>query len=270
RLSFRFDGLSLFFATLISAVGALIVFYAAAYLDAHPRAIAFQVTLLVFMAAMLGLVLSDNALLLFVCWELTGFTSFLLIGFEHERQAARRAATQALIVTGAGGLALLAAAILLARAGGTGSLAELMARGPLTGDPLYPAMAGLVLLAAFTKSAQFPFHFWLPNAMQAPTPGSAYLHSATRGQAGVYLVARVAPLLGGTPMWTATITAVGAITMIGGASRALFETDLKRVLAYSTIGALGILMVLFGAGTPAAVLAGLVYLLAHACYKGAL
>ena len=131
-------------------------------------------------------------------------------------------------------------------------------------------MACLVLLAAFTKSAQFPFHFWLPNAMQAPTPVSAYLHSATMVKAGVYLVARMTPLLGGTVFWTATVTVVGAMTMIGGSYRALLETDLKRVLAYSTISALGVMMLLFGIGTPQAVIAGLLYLLAHACYKGAL
>ncbi len=148
-----------------------------------------------------ALVLSDNVLTLFVFWELTGFTSYLLIGFEHDRQEARRAATQALLVTGAGGLALLAAAILLVRAGGTASMSALVERGSLAGHPLYDGIACLVLLAAFTKSAQFPFHFWLPNAMQAPTPVSAYLHSATMVKAGLYLVARMTPLLGGTVFW---------------------------------------------------------------------
>ena len=143
-------------------------------------------------------------------------------------------------------------------------------RGPLTDHPQYLGIVALVLLAAFTKSAQFPFHFWLPNAMQAPTPVSAYLHSATMVKAGVYLVARMTPLLGGTTMWMGTITVVATLTMILGALRALFETDLKRVLAYSTISALGILMLLFGMGTPEAVAAGFAYLLAHACYKGAL
>ena len=269
-LSIHLDGLSALFAALITAVGTLIVVYAAKYLDGHPHAGRFQVSLFAFMGSMLGLVLSDNVIAVFVFWELTGFTSYLLIGFDHDRPDARRAATQALIVTGAGGLALLAAAILLGRAGGTFSLSALLDRGSMAADPLYTGIACLVLLAAFTKSAQFPFHFWLPNAMQAPTPVSAYLHSATMVKAGVYLVARMTPVLGGTMLWMGALTVVGALTMVGGSYRALLETDLKRVLAYSTISALGVLMLLFGIGTPQAVTAGVVYLLAHACYKGAL
>jgi multicomponent Na+:H+ antiporter subunit A len=269
-LSFRFDGLSTLFATLIAAVGTLIVVYAAKYLEDHPHAGRFNVALFAFMGSMLGLVLSDNVIALFVFWELTGFTSYLLIGFEHARPEARRAATQALLVTGSGGLALLAAGILMLQAGETPQLSELAARGSLAGDPIYVGTVSLLLLAAFTKSAQFPFHFWLPNAMQAPTPVSAYLHSATMVKAGVYLVARMTPIVGGTMLWTGTIMIAGAITMVVGAVRAINETDLKRVLAYSTISALGILMLLFAVGTPAAVSAGLVYLLAHACYKGAL
>ena len=269
-LSFRFDGLSTLFAILIAAVGTLIVVYAATYLEHHAQRDRFTVALFAFMGSMLGLVLSDNVIALFVFWELTGFTSYLLIGFDHERPEARRAATQALLVTAGGGLALLAAAILLVRTGGSAQLSDLVSRGSLAGDPLYAGIVALLLVAAFTKSAQFPFHFWLPNAMQAPTPVSAYLHSATMVKAGVYLVARMTPIVGGTMLWTGTVTVVGAATMLVGAVRATMETDLKRVLAYSTISALGILMLLFAIGTPAAVTAGLVYLLAHACYKGAL
>jgi multicomponent Na+:H+ antiporter subunit A len=269
-LSFRFDGLSTLFAVLISGVGTLIVVYAGGYFDGHRDAGRFYASLFAFMGSMLGLVLSDNVLVLFVFWELTGLTSFLLIGFEHERPEARRAATQALIVTGGGGLALLAAGLVLINVAGTPLLSEMAARGPLTHHPQYVAIVILVLLAACTKSAQFPFHFWLPDAMQAPTPVSAYLHSATMVKAGVYLVARMTPLVGGAPPWTATITAVAALTMAIGAVRAIVETDLKRLLAYSTISALGVLMLLFGAGTARAATAGLVYLLAHACYKGAL
>jgi multicomponent Na+:H+ antiporter subunit A len=269
-LSFRFDGLSSLFAILIAAVGTLIVVYAAKYLEHHPHAGRFNAALFAFMGSMLGLVLSDNVIALFVFWELTGFTSYLLIGFEHERAEARRAATQALIVTGGGGLALLAAGILMLQAGGTAQLSELAAKGSLAADPVYVGIVSLLLLSAFTKSAQFPFHFWLPNAMQAPTPVSAYLHSATMVKAGVYLVARMTPIVGGTMIWSGTITVVGAVTMLIGAARAVLETDLKRVLAYSTISALGILMLLFAIGTPAAVTAGLAYLLAHSCYKGAL
>jgi multicomponent Na+:H+ antiporter subunit A len=269
-LSFRFDGLSTLFATLIAAVGTLIVVYAAKYLETHPHAGRFNAALFSFMGSMLGLVLSDNVIALFVFWELTGFTSYLLIGFEHERPEARRAARQALLVTGGGGLALLAAGILMLQAGGTAQLSALAGKGSLAADPTYIGIVALVLLAAFTKSAQFPFHFWLPNAMQAPTPVSAYLHSATMVKAGVYLVARMTPIVGGTTIWSGTIISIGAITMVVGAVRAMSETDLKRLLAYSTISALGILMLLFAIGTPTAVTAGLVYLLAHACYKGAL
>jgi multicomponent Na+:H+ antiporter subunit A len=269
-LSFRFDGLSTLFAVLITGIGTLIVVYAAKYFEHHPQAGRFYVVLFAFMGSMVGVVLSDNVFELYVFWELTSFTSYLLIGFDHERPEARRAATQALLVTVAGGLALLAAGILLVRAGGTATLSELAAHGSLAADPAYAGIAVLLLLAAFTKSAQFPFHFWLPNAMQAPTPVSAYLHSATMVKAGVYLVARMTPIAGGTMLWTITITIVGATTMLVGAARAMVETDLKRVLAYSTIGALGIMMLLFGLGTAAAVTAGLAYLIAHACYKGAL
>ena len=184
-------------------------------------------------------------------WELTGFTSFLLIGFEHERADARRAALQALIVTGAGGLALLAAALLLVRC--RGHCKPVRAERPAGSLRVTAALRRpsrvCVLFAAFTKSAQFPFHFWLPNAMEAPTPVSAYLHSATMVKAGIYLVARMTPLLGDTTAWTVTITVVAAATMVVGAYRALLETDLKRVLAYSTIAALGVLMLLFGVGT---------------------
>jgi multicomponent Na+:H+ antiporter subunit A len=269
-LSFRLDGLGLLFALLITAIGTLIVVYAGKYLEEHPQRGRFFATLFAFMGSMLGLVLSDDMILLFVFWELTGFTSFLLIGFEHERPEARRAATQALIVTGGGGLALLAAAILVLEAAGSSLLSEVAAAGGLAGHELYTGIVALVLAAAFTKSAQFPFHFWLPNAMEAPTPVSAYLHSATMVKAGVYLIARMTPVAGGTSLWIGVITAAGALTMALGAIRALLETDLKRILAYSTISALGIMVLLVGLGTSQAVMAGLVYLIAHACYKGAL
>jgi multicomponent Na+:H+ antiporter subunit A len=270
-LSFRFDGLGLLFAILIAGIGTLIVAYAASYLEGKRHAGRFQIFLFAFMGSMLGLVLTDNVVALYLFWELTGITSYFLIGFDHERDAARRAALQALIVTAAGGLALLAAGILLTRIGGTPSLSALASvRTLFAAHPLYPAIALLVLLAAFTKSAQFPFHFWLPNAMEAPTPVSAYLHSATMVKAGVYLVARLTPLLGGTTLWTATIVVVGAVTMLAGGARAVLETDIKRILAYATVSALGVLMLLMGIGTGAAVTAGLLYLVAHAGYKGTL
>jgi multicomponent Na+:H+ antiporter subunit A len=270
-LSFNLDGLGLLFALLITAIGALVVLYASRYLEDHPQAGRFYASLFAFMGAMLGVALSDNILTLFVFWELTGFTSFLLIGFEHDREDARSAALQALIVTGAGGLALLAAGVLLADVSGTTSLSAMTAsRDAIVTHPFYAAIAILVLLAAFTKSAQVPFHFWLPNAMAAPTPVSAYLHSATMVKAGVYLVARMTPILGATTLWTTAVTAAGAATMVLGAYRSVQETDLKRILAYSTVSALGVMTMLLGVGTREAIAAALVYLVAHACYKGAL
>ena len=270
-LSFHFDGLGLLFATLVTGIGTLIVLYAVGYFGDHPLAGRFQLTLFAFMGSMLGVVLSDNVLLLFVFWELTGFTSYFLIAFDHERSEARRSAMQALLVTAGGGLALLAAAVLIWQNGGTTSLSELRASGePLLAAASYSWIVLLILLAAFTKSAQFPFHFWLPNAMEAPTPVSGYLHSATMVKAGIYLVARMSPLLGGTTLWTGIIVTAGILTLLGGSYRSLFETDLKRILAYTTIAALGAIMLLLGVGTQAAVVASLVYLVAHACYKGAL
>ncbi|MBX3182723.1 MAG: DUF4040 domain-containing protein [Polyangiaceae bacterium] len=271
NLSFRLDGLSAVFALMITGIGTLIVVYGAHYLDGHPERGRFQASLFAFMAAMLGVVLTDNLFTLFVFWELTGFTSFLLIGFDHEKESSRRAATQALIVTGAGGLALLAAAVLISQVTGTLTIPELLSdRGLLTNHASYLPIVVLVLLAAFTKSAQFPFHFWLPGAMAAPTPVSAYLHSATMVKAGVYLVARLTPVLGGTLLWELPLVIIGGLTMLGGAYRAVQETDLKRVLAYSTVSALGTLFLLLGLGSEAAFTAAIVYLVAHACYKGAL
>jgi multicomponent Na+:H+ antiporter subunit A len=270
-LSFNLDGLGLLFAVLIAGIGALIVLYASRYLERRPRTGRFYGWLFAFMGAMLGIVLSDNILTLFVFWELTGFTSFLLIGFEHERPPARSAAIQALIVTGAGGLALLAAGVLLIDVTGTATISAMAAaRTSIVTSPYHVAITVLILLAAFTKSAQVPFHFWLPNAMEAPTPVSAYLHSATMVKAGIYLIARFTAVLGATPIWTTAVTAAGAATMVLGAYRAVQETDLKRILAYSTLSALGVLTMLLGVGTRQAMIAALVYLVAHACYKGAM
>lgn len=270
-LSFNLDGLGLLFATLITGIGALVLLYASAYLRDHRDLWRFEASIFVFMGAMLGIVLSDNLFALFVFWELTGFSSFLLIGFDFERREARAAAQQALIVTGAGGLGLLAAAALLEQTGGSVSVSTLIAAAPqIQAHALYPAIVALVLFAAFTKSAQVPFHFWLPGAMAAPTPVSAYLHSATMVKAGVYLIARMTPVLGGTWWWSTPLIVVGAATLAAGAWRADQETDLKRILAYSTVSALGVLVLLLGIGTPDAVAAALVYLVAHACYKGAL
>jgi multicomponent Na+:H+ antiporter subunit A len=270
-LSFRADGLSALMALLISGIGALVVVFAAGYLGDHPHLGRFYAWLFIFMAAMLGVVLADHLLLVFVFWELTSLSSFMLIGFEHDQAAARAAALQALLVTGAGGLALLAGLVLLGQMSGATSFSALLAGDKLlTSDPLYVPALLLILLGAFTKSAQFPFHFWLPNAMAAPTPISAYLHSATMVKAGIYLLARLVPLLGGTSLWTVAVGGVGAVTMLLGAVLVFSQTDLKRILAYSTINMLGALVLLIGLGTPHALEAAAVLLLAHALYKCAL
>lgn len=270
-LSFRLDGLSILFALLICGIGAIVLVYGGAYLRARERLGSFYALLLFFMASMLGLVLADNLLLLYVFWELTSISSYLLIGFEHERPEARRAALQALLVTGLGGLSLLAGIVLLGRIGGAYEISSLLQRGgAVRAHSLYPAALSLILIGAFTKSAQFPFHFWLPGAMEAPTPVSAYLHAATMVKAGVYVLARLSPVMGGTDVWSVAVTAAGAVSMVGGAVLALNKTDLKQILAYSTVSVLGILVFLIGLGTPVALEAMAVYLVAHGLYKGAL
>ena len=269
--SFYVDGLSLLFALLICGIGTLVVIYAGSYLYKHPHLGRFYLYLLSFMASMLGLVLADNGLTMFVFWELTSLTSFLLIGFEHERESARAAALQALLVTGAGGLALLAGLVLLGQAGGSQEFSALLRGGrAVQNHPLYLPILLLVLAGAFTKSAQFPFHFWLPGAMEAPTPVSAYLHSATMVKAGVYLLARLSPVLGGSEVWHYLVTGAGTATMLLGALIALWQTDLKRLLAYSTVSTLGALTLLLGLDTVLSVKAATLFLLAHALYKGAL
>jgi multicomponent Na+:H+ antiporter subunit A len=270
-LSFAVDGLGMLFALLISGIGTSIVVYAGGYLAGHPQLARFYVLLALFTAAMLGLVCAGDLITLFVCWELTSVSSYLLIGFDHERAAARDAALQALLVTGAGGLALLAGALLLRQVGGSFDLDTLAAQQALIrSHPLYTPILLLVLAAAFTKSAQVPFHFWLPGAMQAPTPVSAYLHSATMVNAGVFLVARLQPVLGGSALWHYLIPLVGTATMLTGAVLAIGQHDLKRLLAYSTVSALGTLMLLLGLGTALSTKAAMVFLVVHSLYKGAL
>lgn len=268
--SFYLDGLSLTFALIITGVGALVVVYSSSYL-AGSELRRFYLLLLMFMASMLGLVLADNLLTLFVFWELTSITSYLLIGFDHERDAARDGALQALLVTGLGGLALLAGFIMLGLAGGSFEMSALLHQGEaIRSHGLYFPILVLVLLGAFTKSAQFPFHFWLPGAMEAPAPVSAYLHSATMVKAGVYLLARMTSTLGGTTEWYYIVAIVGAASMLVGAAIAMTQTDLKLILAYSTVSALGTLTLLIGIGTTPAMTAAMVFLLVHALYKGAL
>lgn len=268
--SFLLDGLSLLFALLISFAGVLVVIYAGGYLHGHRDLGRFYAALLSFMAAMLGVVLSSNLVSLFIFWELTSLTSYFLIGFYHDKAKSRAAALQALLVTGSGGLALLAGFLLLGLAGGSLEVAELLSGGSVAGHPLYGAILALILAGAFTKSAQTPFHFWLPAAMEAPAPVSAYLHAATMVKAGVYLLARLSPVLGGTDAWYGWVSGVGLVTMVAGAYVALKQTHLKRILAYSTVSSLGILVFLLGIGTEAAVRAAMAYLLAHSLFKGAL
>ena len=269
--AFRVDGLANLFVLLISGIGALIVVYASHYLREHTRLGRFYSFLFAFMAGMLGVATADDLLLLFVFWEVTTISSFLLIGFDESREEARTAARQALLVTAAGGLALLAGFVLLAGVAGTTSISELAAQGEtIRAHRHYPWIFGLILAGALTKSAQFPFHFWLPAAMQAPTPVSAYLHSSTMVKAGVFVLARFSPVLGGTDTWYVALTGIGATTMVIGALATLGQDDLKRLLAYSTISVLGLLTLLLGLGTPIAARAFAVTLFAHALYKGTL
>jgi len=271
NLTFRFDGLSLIYLLLISGIGTLISIYAGGYLHGHPQQGRFFALLFFFMGAMLGVVASDNLLALFVFWELTSLSSYLLIGFNHEDKKSRTSALQALLVTFTGGQALLLGFLLIGSTAGTYSFSELL-KVPelLRNSAIYLPVLFLVLTGAFTKSAQTPFHFWLPGAMAAPTPVSAYLHSATMVTAGVFLLARLSPVLGGTPIWFWSLTMAGLLTMLTGAVLAVAQTDLKRLLAYTTVSALGTMVLLLGLGSELAAIAAVAFLLVHSLYKGSL
>ena len=265
------DGLSSQFLALILGIGTLVFVYASGYMAGEPRRGRLFLILILFMLAMVGAVSADHLLVLFLFWELTSLTSFLLAGFYHDDERARAAARQALLVTMGGGLALLAAILLLADMAGSYSLRDLIARGPgLVDDPRLPAALLLLFLGCFTKSAQFPFHFWLPNAMAAPTPVSAYLHSATMVKLGIYLLARLDPAFNDLLLWEAVLIGVGTLTGVWGAVLALRERDLKRILAWSTVSALGTLTLLIGLPNPGAGLAVVGFLFAHALYKAPL
>jgi multicomponent Na+:H+ antiporter subunit A len=269
--SFYLDGLALLFVLMISGIGTLIGVYAGAYLAGHRLLGVFYAYLFLFMGSMLGVVVAGNLLTIYVFWELTTISSFLLIGFQHEQEASRSAAVQALLTTVLGGLAILAGFVMLGTIGGSYEIRELLERGDQVREHAwYKACLLLIVMGAFTKSAQFPFHYWLPSAMEAPTPVSAYLHSATMVKAGIYLLARLSPVLGDTTWWLAIVTGIGALTMLSGAWLAFWERDLKSILAYLTINVLGTLVMLLGIGTELAVKAAMTYLVAHALYKGAL
>ncbi len=271
NFTFLLDGLSLTFVLIITLIGVVVFMYAGAYMKDYEHTNRFYVYIGIFMTSMIGLVISDNMITMFVFWELTSISSYLLIGFNHHKETSRRLALQALLVTGGGGLALMAGFILLSQISGNLEISSLYNLNDLiTKSSAYTAIVILVLIGAFTKSAQFPFHFWLPNAMEAPTPVSAYLHSATMVKAGIYLIARMNHSLGGTELWQDTILIFGAITMFIAAILSFNQMDLKKLLAYSTLSVLGTLTMLLGIGSNLAIKAFFIYLVAHSLYKGTL
>jgi multicomponent Na+:H+ antiporter subunit A len=270
-LAFRLDGLSLAFALLATGVGAAVLLYAAEYFRSDPRLARLLILLVAFEAAMVGLVAADDAIALFLFWEATTVISYLLVGFDNHKAEARANAWKALLVTGLGGLALLAGLVVLADAAGTWRFSRMAAVGAdLRAHPAYLGFFIPIVIGCFTKSAQFPFHFWLPGAMSAPTPVSAYLHSATMVKAGVYLLARLSAELGGTEVWTWTLTLCGGATMLLGAIWALRQTDLKLMLAHTTVSGLGSIVMFLGSREPVAITAAATFIIVHAFYKAAL
>lgn len=271
NFAFRLDGLGYLFTLLILCVGLLIILYAKYYLSETDPIGKFYALLMLFMSAMLGIVLTENILLTFVFWELTSLSSFLLIGYWNHKAESRRGARMALTVTGGGGLAMLAGFLLLGHVAGSYELTQIfVARETVLASPLYMPILILVLLGAFTKSAQFPFHFWLPQAMAAPTPVSAYLHSATMVKAGVFILARLYPVLGGTYDFEIIVSVVGLTTMAFAAYVAIFKHDLKGLLAYSTISHLGLIIFLIGLSSPLSAAAAVFHIINHATFKASL
>jgi len=271
NLSLRLDGLGFLFALLILGIGLLVILYARYYLSKHEPMGRFYGFFLLFMGAMLGVVLSENLLLMLMFWELTSLSSFLLIGFWNHRADARQGARMALAVTGGGGLALLAGILLIGHIVGSYELSTVLVSGDLIrAHALYPLTLILVLLGVFTKSAQFPFHFWLPQAMAAPTPVSAFLHSATMVKAGVFLLARLYPALSDSEWWFYLVSMTGLATLLIGAVMALFQHDLKGLLAYSTISHLGLITLLFGLDSRLAAVAAIFHIINHATFKASL
>lgn len=271
NLVFRMDGFAWLFCMLVLGIGTLVVLYARYYMSASDPVPRFFAFFLAFMGAMMGVVLSGNLIQMVLFWELTSLFSFLLIGYWHHRRDARRGARMALTVTGAGGLCLLAGVLLLGRIAGSYELDVVLASGEaIRAHALYPVVLVLVVLGAFTKSAQFPFHFWLPRAMAAPTPVSAYLHSATMVKLGVFLMARLWPVLSGTEEWFWLVGGAGAVTLLLGGFVAMFQRDLKALLAYSTISHLGLITLLLGLNSPLAAVAAVFHIMNHATFKASL
>ncbi|MTH63101.1 monovalent cation/H+ antiporter subunit A [Paracoccus shanxieyensis] len=269
--SFRIDGLGLLFGILILGIGLLIIGYARFYLGRREPVGVFYTYLMLFQGAMMGIVLSDNILLLLIFWELTSLSSFLLIGFWKHLPEGRQGARMALTVTGMGGLAMIGGMLILGNIAGSYQIGDILAAGDaIKASPLYLPALLLILIGAFTKSAQFPFHFWLPHAMAAPTPVSAYLHSATMVKAGIFLMARLWPVLSGTPEWFYIVATTGLVTMVLGAWIAIFRDDLKSLLAFSTVSHLGLITMLLGFGTEGAAVAAMFHIVNHATFKAAL
>ncbi|WP_077621433.1 Na+/H+ antiporter subunit A [Sediminibacillus massiliensis] len=268
---FYLDGLSLLFVLLISGIGTLVTLYSIYYLHKSEKLAHFYIYLLMFMTAMLGVVLSDNIYVLYSFWELTSISSFLLIGYWNYREGSRYGAMKSMLITVFGGLSLLGGFILLQLITGTTSIQEMIAQSDVILDsPYLPLILVLVLLGAFTKSAQFPFHIWLPDAMEAPTPVSAYLHSATMVKAGIFLIARFSPIFNAYEWFFIVVSGIGIITLCWASYMAVRQTDLKGILAFSTISQLGMIMAMLGFGTEAAVFAAVFHILNHATFKGSL
>jgi len=268
---FYLDGLSLLFVLLISGIGALVAFYSIYYLHKSEQLGHFYVYFLIFMGSMLGVVLSDNVFVLYSFWEFTSLSSFLLIGFWNFKQESRYGALKSMLITVFGGLSLLGGLIFMSVLTKTTSIQEMINQQELIlNSEFFPLILGLILLGAFTKSAQFPFHIWLPDAMEAPTPVSAYLHSATMVKAGIYLVARYSPLLSASEWFFIIVSTVGIVTLCWGSYMAVRQTDLKAILAFSTISQLGMIMAMLGFGTEIAVFAAVFHILNHATFKGSL
>ncbi len=271
RFTLRLDGLALMFAGLVSGIGALIVLYARYYLAGDARLPRFYGCLLGFMGTMLGVVLAGDLVLLAFFWELTSLASFLLIAFDAPKRAALRGARASLAITAAGGLGLMVGVVLLGQIVGSFDLDAVLAAGSIIrADSRYSLVLGCVLFAAFTKSAQFPFHFWLPRAMAAPTPVSAYLHSATLVKVGIFLLLRLYPALSGTEAWFLWVAGIGAVTLLIGAVAALFQHDLKGLLAYSTVSHLGLITLLIGLESPTSTVAAVFHVMNHATFKASL